>query len=114
MMSRPTLRATFAPAQPPISTKQGVHVPVAQPKLSLWGRGALHRHVVYQPNVQEETLTAEAADSPDFTLYSESCTNHVLLRFSYSTQNGARVHQLLTPAGRSHRAETLCPSPLGR
>ena len=64
--------------------------------------------------VQEETLTAEAADSPDFTPYSESCTNHVLLRFSYSTQNGACVHQLLTPAGRSHRAETLCPSPLGR
>ena len=33
-------------------------------------RGALHRQVVYEPNVQEETLTAEAADSPDFTLYS--------------------------------------------
>ena len=91
-----------------------VPITVAQPKLSLWGRGALHRQVVYQPNVQEETLTAEAADSPDFTPYSESCTNHVLLRFSYSTQNGACVHQLLTPAGRSHRAETLCPSPLGR
>ena len=58
----------------------------------------MHRQVVYEPNVQEETLTAEAADSPDFTLYSESCTNHVLLRFSYSTQNGACVHQLLTPA----------------
>ena len=43
---------------------------VAQPKLSLWGRGALHRQVVYEPNMQEETLTAEAADSPDFTLYS--------------------------------------------
>ena len=92
-----------------------VPITVAQPKLSLWGRGALHRQVVYEPNVQEETLTAEAADSPDFTLYSMSCTNHVLLlRFSYSTQNGARVHQLLTPTDRSHRAETLCPSPLGR
>ena len=28
-------------------------------------RGALHRQVVYEPNVQEETLTAVAADSPD-------------------------------------------------
>ena len=42
-----------------------VPITVAQPKLSLWGRGALHRQVVYEPNVQEETLTAEAADSPD-------------------------------------------------
>ena len=68
------LRMMHGLRHPDVSTQ--VPITVAQPKLSLWEEGSIASTGGLVTKIQEETLTAVAADSPVYTVQLSAVPPH--------------------------------------